>query len=531
MSCNSHTQSPITRYLVLVLTTIALVAPVFADERPNIIVILVDDMGYSDIGCYGGEIRTPNIDRLAANGLRFSQMYNTAKCYPTRASLLTGVYFQRTDREFPNTATIGEVLKPAGYRTLWSGKHHAKFNPVSRGFDHFHGLLGGAQNHFNPGSRAVPGQPEPAFKGDGNHWVIDGREVKDFVPLDSSYYDTDDFTEQALKWLDCYKDEENPFFLYLAYTAPHWPLQAWPGDIAKYEGVYDDGYEAVRKARYQRQVEMGLVDPRTSPLPPMEHSRKAPKWEDLSQQQRQAEAKLMEIYAAMIDRIDQGIGRVLEFLDKTGKLDNTLILFLSDNGACAEYPKVNNVDPEAPMGTVASYPSYGENWATVSNTPLRKWKTTSHEGGIRTPLVVHWPAGIQRQPGWIHEPVHLIDIMPTVVSLAQASYPGASSEADIPPMDGVNLLPLLRGLPLGRNKPLFFEFNKGAAVRDGYWKLVRLGAGVEQWELYSMVTDLTETRDLSSKQPEIVQSMKDAWHAWWKECTGKQYIYQSPNSE
>ena len=201
-----------------------------------ILVILVDDMGYSDLGCYGGEIRTPNIDRLAANGMKFSAMYNTAKCYPTRACLQTGVYFQRTDRDFSNTATLGEVLRPAGYHTLWSGKHHAKFNPVTRGYDRFYGLIGGAQNHFNPGSGPAPGQPAPASKRDGNRWALDetgGGDVNDFIPQDPKFYDTDAFTDQALIWLNEYQHTQKPFLLYLAYTAPHWPLQAWPEDIAR----------------------------------------------------------------------------------------------------------------------------------------------------------------------------------------------------------------------------------------------------------------------------------------------------------
>ncbi|NDV61016.1 arylsulfatase [Puniceicoccales bacterium CK1056] len=496
-------------------------APVLTGQ-PNILIILVDDMGYSDIGCFGGEVQTPNIDRLAENGLKFSQMYNTAKCYPTRASLLTGVYFQRTDRDFSNTATLGEVLRPAGYRTLWSGKHHARFNPMDRGFDRFYGLLGGAQNHFNPGSKAAPGQPAPAGKGDGNRWVINGNEVRDFIPTDPKFYDTDAFTDEALKWLDEYNEEEKPFLLYMSYTAPHWPLQAWPEDVAKYEGVYDEGYEIIRNARYQRQIELGLIDPETSPLPPMELAKKSLKWGDLSPDERRNQIMLMQLYAAMIDRVDQNIGRLINRLEKQGKLNNTMILFLSDNGACAEYPKVQVVDPEAPIGSVASYPSYGTNWATVSNTPLRKWKTSSHEGGIRTPMVVHWPAAIKPQDGWNRDPVHLIDIMPTVLSVAGADYPRQSGGSRIPAPDGLSLLPAFQGQPLQRGEPLYFEFNKGAAILDGKWKLVRLGL---EWELYDMKVDMTETNNLAQEHPGIVESMAASWHRWWTECTGMRYDY------
>ena len=500
-----------------------------AGAPPNILIILVDDMGYSDISCYGGEIRTPNIDRLAANGMKFAQMYNTAKCYPTRACLQTGVYFQRTDRDFSNTATLGEVLRPAGYHTLWSGKHHARFNPVTRGYDRYYGMIGGAENHFNPGSKAAPGQPAPASKNDGNRWSLDGQEVKDFIPEDPKFYDTDAFTDRALAWLSEYQQTEKPFLLYLAYTAPHWPLQAWPEDIAKYKGVYDGGYEAVRQARYERQIKLGLVDPKTSPLPPMEYGRKSGyKWSELSLEERRQEAMRMEIYAAMVDRVDQNIGRVLQRLEEQGKLDNTLICFLSDNGACAESPKVDNVDPKAPLGSVASFVSYGQNWASVGNTPLRKWKQDSFEGGIATPLVVHWPAGLKPQPGWNRDPVHLIDLMPTVLAVSGAKYPGVAKGAKIPPPDGVSLLPAFAGQTIARPRPLFFQFNKGSAIRDGQWKLVRQGAA---WELYDLAADRTETRDLAAKRPELVKQMDAAWWAWWKDCTGKDWTGTPPKEK
>ncbi len=497
-------------------------------DKPNVLIVLVDDMGYSDIGCYGSEIKTPNIDRLAANGMKFSQMYNTAKCYPTRASLLTGVYYQRTDLNFSNTATLGEVLRPAGYRTLWSGKNHAKFNPVTRGFDRYYGMIGGAENHFNPGSGPAPGQPAPAFKAaDKNRWSLDdGKELDNFIPQDPKFYDTDAFTDCALKWLDEYQKDGQPFLLYMAYTAPHWPLQAWPEDIAKYKGIYDGGYEAVRQARYERQIKMGLIDPKTSPLPPIEYGKKTQKWDDLSPDERKLEAMRMEIYAAMVDRVDQNIGRLLKRLEEQGKLDNTLILFLSDNGACAENPKVVT-DPQAPMGTVASFVSYGQNWASVGNTPLRKWKTTSFEGGVCTPLVVHWPAGIKPQAGWNREPAHLIDIMPTVLAVSGAQYPGESKEANIPPMDGVSLLPSFKGEAIARPKPLFFQFNKGSAIRDGQWKLVRLGP---TWELYDLATDRTETHDLAATRPELVKQMDAAWLAWWKDCTGSDWAGPPPKN-
>ena len=368
---------------------------------------------------------------------------------------------------------------------------------------------------------APPRTARSGLKGGGNRWSLDGEEVKDFIPKDPKFYDTDAFTDRALKWLNEYKKEDKPFLLYLAYTAPHWPLQAWPEDIAKYKGVYDGGYEAVRQARYQCQVKLGLIDPKTSPLPPMEFGRKNTKqWEDLSPDERKQEAMRMEIYAAMVDRVDQNIGRLLKRLEEQGKLDNTLILFLADNGACAENPQVKNVDPDAPMGSVGSFVSYGQNWASVGNTPLRKWKTDSFEGGICTPLVVHWPAGIKPQTGYNREPAHLIDIMPTVLAVSGAKYPGASKEAKIPPPDGVSLLPAFKGETIARKSPLFFQFNKGSAIRDGQWKLVR---NSPTWELYDLAADRNEMHDLAAKRPELVKQMDDAWLAWWKDCTGSEW--------
>jgi arylsulfatase len=498
------------------------------ETKPNILIILADDLGYSDIGCYGGEIHTPHLDKLAAGGVKFTQMYNTAKCFPTRAALLTGAYFQRTNADFANTATLGEVLRPAGYNTFWSGKQHAKFNPVTRGFDRYYGMIGGCENHFNPGTDAAPGQPVPAYKIAGNRWAPDEEGVPEnsnYVPQDPRFYDTDAFTDRALTWLDEYQKNNKPFLLYMAYTAPHWPLHAWPEDIAKYKGVYDGGYEAVRRARYKRQVEMGLIDPKTAPLPPMEIGERKPKWEDLSSDARKLEAMRMEIYAAMVDRLDQNIGRLIKKLEEQGKLDNTLILFLSDNGACATDPKIDNADPDAPMGSVASYPSYGQNWATVSDTPLRKWKITSHEGGINTPLIAHWPSGVASRSEWNREPAHLVDIMPTVLAVSGAKFPGESKEAKICPSDGVSLLPAFKGETLARINPLFFQFGKGAAIRDGQWKLVRLGP---TWELYNIDTDRNEMHDLVTIHPDIAQKMEAQWLAWWKDCTGVEWTGKAP---
>lgn len=491
--------------LLLFASSTALLAAdsIATTAKPNILIILVDDMGYSDIGCYGSEIKTPNIDRLAAGGVKFAEMYNTAKCYPSRACLQTGVYYQRTDLTFDNTATLGEVLRPAGYTTLWSGKHHAKFNPTTRGYDRYYGMIGGAENHFKPRQENAKG------------WALDGEKP---AAQDSSFYSTDAYTDKALKWLDEYNTAGKPFLLYIAYTAPHWPLMAWPEDIAKYKGVYDAGYETIRNARYERQIKLGLVDPKTTPLSAFEQEKKQSKnWADMSPDERKQKASLMEIYAAMVDRVDQNIGRLMQRLQDQGKLDNTLIMFMADNGGCAEDPKSPDADPLAPLGSVNSFLSYGSGWASVSNTPLRKWKQDSFEGGISTPLVVSWPAGIKPQNGWIREPAHLIDIMPTVVAAAGATYPGESKQTKISPMDGVSLLPTCKGGSIARSTPLFFQFSKGSAIKDGDWKLVRNSA---TWELYNMATDRSETHNVATANPEVVKKLDSEWLAWWLSCTG-----------
>jgi arylsulfatase len=309
-----------------------------------------------------------------------------------------------------------------------------------------------------------------------------------------------------------------PFFLYIAYNAPHWPLHAWPEDIAKYKGVYDAGYEAIRKARYDRQIHMGLFDPKTAPLSEPEYS-SAGGWNDLSESERRLESRRMAIHAAMIDRVDQNVGRIVTKLQQTGNLDNTLVLFLADNGASPEGPTVQH-DPDAQWGSVGSFESIGRSWATVANTPLRKWKTSSHEGGIDTPMIAHWPKGIVNPGRICREPCHLIDVMPTLIELTGATYPQKISGHTIPSMQGVSLVPSLDDKPIGRDRPLFWQFGKGSAIREGPWKLVRGGA---DWELYDMSANRTETRNLAVQQPQRVKQMGAAWNQWFQACTGKAY--------
>ncbi|MFT5109615.1 MAG: arylsulfatase A-like enzyme [Pseudoalteromonas tetraodonis] len=496
-----------------------------SDPRPNIVTIMVDDMGYSDLGCYGSEIKTPTLDKLAAGGIRFTQMYNTSKCWTTRISLLSGLYHQRSGRGFERTALAGEVLRPAGYHTWWSGKHHADFNPHGRGFDHFSGFLGGAINFWNPGQDAREGEPPPGWRAVYT-WAFDDKLVKPFVP-DKKFYATDSFTDWALTWLDDAKRNESdgiekPFFLYLAYNAPHWPLHAHPEDIAKYKGSYDGGYEAIRKARYQRQVAMGLHDPLCAPL--SEPEAKLDEWSQMSDESRQMESKRMAVHAAMVDRVDQNVGRLIEKLEALGELENTLILFLVDNGASAESPNRKGAPPE-PWGSVGTFESIGSKWANAANTPLRFWKVTSHEGGINTPMIAHWPKGIsEKMRGkFYRKPCHLIDLLPTWMELAgeRASYPGESKQQAVPPIDGISITPAFAGKPLARNKPLFFQYGSGKAIRDGDWKLVRRGSA--PWELHNLKTGRTEASDLASSEPQRVEAMEAAWKSWYQSCTGQAF--------
>jgi len=484
-----------------------------AAKKPNILFILVDDMGYSDLGCYGGEIATPNIDSLAENGLRFTQMYNTAKCMTSRACLLTGVYAQQCGMgQKPlvmiNSVTLGEVLRPAGYRTLASGKHHGTENLYERGFDHYYGLRDGCSNMWNPGVKR-DGEAEPGRKRT-RHWCDDEKDYEPYTPEDKSFYVTDAFTDKPLQWLDEKGLDEQPFFLYLAYTAPHYPLHAWPEDIANYEGRYDAGYAAIQKARYQRMVDLGVIDPAKTPFAPMPDAA----WNTLKGEALAKEIRRMEIYAAMLDRVDQNIGKILAKLKAQGKLDNTLIMFASDNGACAENAGVKIKSAKLQdFGKVASYEVVGENWATVQNTPLRKWKNYSHEGGINTPFIVSWPDRIKNGGGFYDEPAHLIDIMATLVDLTGAPYPETFDGKAITPMQGVSLLPAFENKPLSREQPLFFQWSKGGAVRNGDWKAV---FWEKKWELFNLSEDRNESNNLSGKYPEKMSAMQDLYRNWYQ---------------
>ncbi|TDQ16653.1 arylsulfatase [Algoriphagus boseongensis] len=496
-----------------------LLAPLFPnpekpDAKPNIVLILADDLGWSDIGCYGSEVETPNLDWLAENGVRFTQMYNTSKCNPSRAALMTGLYAQEVGYEatynqpLKNGITLGELLQSAGYRTLWAGKHHGFDHPMDRGFDRYYGLKEGASNHFNPGPKRE-GEAQPAQKRPDRPFYEDRTLYQPYSPP-KDYYSTDYFTKFALSWLEEYKAEENPFFLYLAYTAPHDPLMAWPEDIAKYKGKYKAGYEAIRAARFEKQKKLGLIDPNL----PLSEASHIP-WNSLSDSLKRIEEQKMEVYAAMIDRMDQKIGEVIQKLREIGKLENTVFIFLSDNGASAE---MVTIPGDGKIGTVGQWTSLGQDWANVGNTPLRLYKNYSHEGGIKTPLIISWPKGLKQKNAISPFPAHLIDILPTLADLADAEYPEELNGEKILPSSGLSLLPAANGQVSDRNAPLFWEWSVGKAVRKGNWKLVAYGKSAE-WELYDLSQDPYETNNLANENSGKVQELSALFSDWKKKVS------------
>ncbi|QEL19473.1 arylsulfatase [Limnoglobus roseus] len=527
-----------------------------ADEgtkRPNVVVILCDDMGFSDLGCYGGEVATPNLDALAAGGVRFTQFYNNARCCPTRASLLTGLYphmagigHMMEDNGKPgyrgnlssNSRTIAEVLKPAGYRTYAVGKWHVTHNaaangpkqnwPRFRGFDRYYGTIHGAGSYFDPSSL-----------------VRDDTMISPFADPEykpAKYYYTDAISDHATRFVaDHAKDHATkPFLMYVAYTAAHWPMHALPEDIAKYRGKYDAGYGAIRKARFEKAAKLGLIDAGQGMAP------NPGTWPGVAD--KRWEAAGMEVYAAMIDRMDQGVGKLVAELKRTGQFDNTLILFLQDNGGCAElqgrtgnknHPNIERpasptlpvmkpedfaaagsvpaqtrdgfpvrMGPKVMPGPEDTYIAYGRGWATVSNTPFREYKHWVHEGGISTPLIAHWPAGIASRGELRKQPGHLIDLAATFYDLGGAAYP-----KDAPPLEGKSLRPAFGDKPIDRDA-IFWEHEGNRAVRVGDWKLVAKHA--KPWELYDMAKDRVEANDLAAKMPEKVQELVAKYTAWAK---------------
>jgi arylsulfatase A-like enzyme len=510
-------------------------------ERPNIVLILADDMGFSDIGCYGSEIQTPNMDRLAANGIRFTQTYNCARCCPSRASLLTGLYphqagvghmvrnlgvpaYQGYLRD--DCVTIAEVLSAGGYRTLLSGKWHVgglyprndpsswqvgdpeRPIPPDRGFDDWYGTPAGAGSYFNP---------KPLFR---NYAIIE--------PEEEDYYYTDAVTDNAVRMIDKAATSSRPFFLHVSYTAPHWPLHAPQADIARYEGKYRAGWDAVRTARHEELKGMGILDSQW-PISPRDEN--APPWTDV--QHRDWEDRRMAVYAAQIDRMDQGIGRIMAKLRETGLEQDTLIIILSDNGGCAEllreegqkareWPTTRDGEPvkfgnlPALMpGGPATYQSYDLPWANASNTPFRLYKHWVHEGGIATPMIAYWPEVIA-ESRINHDLTHVIDLTATFLDVAGVAYPHEYNGRAIQPLEGESILPVLRGEPWRRERPLLWEHEGNRAVRDGRWKLVSQYPG--RWELYDMVKDRTELNDLAAKNEPQTKKMEAMYEEWAERC-------------
>lgn len=482
------------------------------NTKPNIILIAADDLGWSDIGCYGSEINTPNIDRLATEGMRFTQFYNTSKCFPSRASLITGVYPQDCGYDethtnsLKNAVTIGEVLQDAGYLTYWSGKHHGKDNPYDRGFNHYFGLKDGASNHFNPGEQRSF-ENKPAQKKNNRVWCDDSKVYQPFTPKDSTFYTTDSFTDYALDYINEAEQLSKPFFLYVAYTAPHDPLMAWPDDIKKYEGVYDNGYQNIREKRYQKQLKLGVID---SSYMLSQHTYAS--WDSLSEKEQRFEADKMEVYAAMIDRLDQNVGRILEKLKELNLDKNTIILFASDNGASAEMVLLKDDDENAKVGSMGRWVSLGENWANVSNTPFRYYKNYSFEGGIRTPLIAYWPNNIKAN-SFSKFPGHFIDFMATFIDVSDAEYPTNYNDETITPMRGISLLPAFMGKSLLRNDALYWRWHNGSAVRMANWKLVKHGIE-SSWDLYNIEEDPSETLNLAKEMPNKVNKLDSVYNVW-----------------
>jgi len=526
-------------------------------ERPNVLLILNDDMGFSDLGCYGGEIETPNLDRLAKGGLRFTQFYNTARCCPSRASLLTGLHPHQTgvggmvggDGGGPEgyegtinerCVTIAEALQAGGYATTMSGKWHLagdhesenKCWPTSRGFDHHYGIITGAADYFAPRTLMR------------NHDNVESEAL-----ADPDYYFTDAISEDVVACIRNHFSEPDPkpLFQYVAYTAPHWPLHAKEADIAKYRGRFSKGWDALREERLARLIEMGIVAPEW-PLSPRDASQLP--WADAPDKEWQQ--RRMEVYAAQIDTMDQGIGRIIAALEEQGQLDNTLIIFLSDNGGAAEeisqkwvsqgwmeelsivqsetksgQPVRFGNTPDIQPGAQDTYSSYGVPWANLSNTPFRLYKGWIHEGGISSPLIAHWPAGIEVEAGSLHHsPWQLPDVMASLLEITGVPYPSDYKGRDIHPLEGHSFASVFSNLDAERGAILCWEHEGNAAARDGRWKLVRnfsqngelpmeeLGA----WELYDVVKDRTEEQDLSRDMPERARGLLDTYLAWAERC-------------
>ncbi|MDP7288370.1 MAG: arylsulfatase, partial [Phycisphaerae bacterium] len=475
--------------------------------------------------CYGGEIQTSHLDRLAADGMQFTQFYNCAVCVTTRSALLTGLYPRQAKRPRlrTNMITLGEAMQRAGYATSLTGKWHLgsvpPLRPIDRGFGEFYGLLDGCCNFFNPAKL------DPVFYNGGRARPF-AHNDKRLTVFPKGYYTTDAFSDHAANTIKRLAKGDKPFFVHLCYTAPHFPLHAIAEDIESYRGKYSDGYLAMRERRHKRQAELGLF----ASLPKLsaEEDKKGdyrydydvPDWEKLPVAERKREEARMETYAAMVDRMDQGIGRVLAALDEAGVADNTVVMFLSDNGGCATWPSGRpgqeegfiKYNKDIPVGDGRGYEFVGKGWGWAQNAPFRQFKTWCYEGGIATPMIVRWPGKVAR--GSItHQVGHIIDFMPTLLELAESEYPREFNGNEILPVEGRSLLPILHGQKRDAHRSLSWELFGNHATRQGDWKLV-WGASEKQWELYDLKTDRSETNNIASKFPERVTAMARDWEAW-----------------
>jgi arylsulfatase A-like enzyme len=520
------------------------------DKRPNIIVILADDLGYSDLGCYGGEINTPNLDKIAKQGIQFKQFYNVSRCCPTRASLLTGLYNHdagigamttpENDSGYrgylgKNTVTIAEVLKGAGYRTAMTGKWHVSntivqpktqdqmdwlnhktehplFSPIeqyptSRGFEKFYGTIWGVVDYFDPFS------------------LVEGTKPVTTVP--KNYYQTDAINDKASEYIREFGKGDAPFFLYVAHNAPHWPVQALPEDIEKYKDTYKVGWQAIRKARYEKMAKLGLIDTAVTKLSERNPADKL--W--ANNPTKDFDARTMAVHAAMIDRMDQGIGKMLKTLEETGKMDNTIIVFLSDNGASAEmsegygpgFDRPNQTRLGQPVsynrnegimpGGQNSFFSIGPNWANVSNTPFRLWKSQSMEGGIHTPMLVSWPKGIKSKGVKTDQIGHVMDFMATFLEVSGAKYPKTFNGNAITPIEGQSFAAVFNGKTVAGDRALFNEHEGSKYVRYQNWKMVVAGAD-RSWRLFNMAEDKSEIKNLAAQYPEKVAQLTKMWDEW-----------------
>ncbi|MBU3125938.1 arylsulfatase [Sinomicrobium weinanense] len=494
-------------------------------KKPNIVLIMADDMGFSDIASYGGEVETPNLDALAKGGVRYTQFYNNARCCPTRASLMTGLYPHQAGMGWMTTAdmgtpeyqgelnsksvTIAEVLQTEGYHTYMSGKWHLsrvrnikagiKDNwPSQRGFDRFFGIVDGASNYFTP------------------NVFSDNKKYK--APgAGEDFYFTHAVSDSTVMFMDKHfsSENENPVFMYVAYTAPHWPLHALEKDIEKYEEMYNMGWDRLREQRLEKQKELGIFD---ASVELSGRDPKIPAWEELSKEKQEEFAKRMAIYAAQIDAMDQGIGRIVDKLEELGELDNTLLMFLSDNGACAEY--ISGEPGKEVTGKADTWESYRIHWANGGSTPYKEYKHWTHEGGIATPFIVHWPGGIDKKLNgkYIREPGHIMDIMATAIAVSGAKYPEKYKGNDIVPLEGKSLVPHFSGCKTNRG-PIFWEHESNIGMRDGHWKLVakteeNTEFDPDNLELYNMEDDPVELHNLAEKEPGRLKEMFKKWQAW-----------------